>query len=64
MLENAVQSNLVFSWQIQVAGDYAFRHLQLNPRFISIVDQIETRVERQRNIVVARESSATSALVD
>ena len=64
LLDLAVKHNLIFGWQIQVAGDYAFRHLQLNPRFISIVDQIENRVERQRNIVLARESSATSALVD
>lgn len=64
MLEKAVQHNLVFAWQIQVAGDYAFSHLQMNPRFISIVDQIEGRVERQRNIVLSRETSTTSALLD
>lgn len=64
MLEKAVQHNLIFAWQIQVAGDYAFRHLQSHSRFIAIVDQIEDRVERQRNMVLARESSTTSALVD
>lgn len=64
MLEKAVQHNLVFAWQIQVVGDYAFRHLESNPRFIAIVEQIQDRVERQRNIVLARESSAKSALVN
>ena len=64
MLEKAVQNNLIFAWQVQVVGDHAFRHLQLNPRFISIVGQIEDSVERQRNIVLARESTTTSSLVD
>jgi len=64
MLEKAVQNNLIFAWQTQVAGDYAFRHLQSNPRFVSIIEQIEDRVEHQRNIVLARESSTTSALLD
>jgi TolB-like protein/DNA-binding winged helix-turn-helix (wHTH) protein/Tfp pilus assembly protein PilF len=54
MLEEAVQHNLIFGWQIQVAGDYAFRHLQSNPQFVSIVDLLEDKIERQRAIVLGQ----------
>ncbi len=54
MLEESVQHNLIFGWQIQVAGDYAFRRLQSNPRFVSIVDRLEANVERQRAIVLGQ----------
>jgi tetratricopeptide (TPR) repeat protein len=54
MLEEAVQHNLIFGWQIQVAGDYAFRHLQSNPQFVSIVNVLEDKVERQRAIVLSQ----------
>jgi hypothetical protein len=60
MLEEAVQHNLIFGWQIQVAGDYAFRHLQLNPRFVTIVDRLEAKVEDQRAIVL-RQPTLTTA---
>jgi TolB-like protein/DNA-binding winged helix-turn-helix (wHTH) protein/Flp pilus assembly protein TadD len=60
MLEKAVQHNLIFGWQIQVAGDYAFRHLESNPRFVSLVDLIKNEVERQRDIVLARPVSAVA----
>ena len=60
MLEQAVQHNLIFGWQFQVAGDYAFRHLASNPRFVSIVDLIKNDVERQREIVLARPASAVA----
>ena len=54
VLEEAVQHNLIFGWQIQVAGDYVFRRLQSNPRFVSIVDRLEANVERQRAIVLGQ----------
>jgi TolB-like protein/DNA-binding winged helix-turn-helix (wHTH) protein/Tfp pilus assembly protein PilF len=58
MLEEAVQHNLIFGWQIQVAGDYAFRRLQSNPRFVSIVERLEAKVERQRAIVLGQPALA------
>ena len=60
MLEEAVQHNLIFGWQIQVAGDYAFRRLQSNPRFVSIVDQLEAKVERQRAIALGQPALTTA----
>lgn len=54
MLEESVQHNLIFGWQIRLAGDYAFRRLQSNPRFLSIVDQLEANVGRQRAIVLGQ----------
>lgn len=60
MLETAVAHNLIFGWQIQVAGDYAFRRFQSNPRFVSIVEAIEEEVERQRAIVLARPATTAA----
>lgn len=60
MLEKAVQHNLIFGWQIHVAGNYAFRHLQLDPRFVTIVDRLEAKVERQRAIVLGQPTLTTA----
>lgn len=57
-LEEAVRRDLIFGWQIQVAGDYAFRRLQSNPRFVSIVNRLEAKVERQRAIVLGQPALA------
>ena len=56
LLDEAVSRNLIFGWQIQVAGDYAFRHLQSDMRFRSIVNRLEAEVDRQRAIVLAQPS--------
>ncbi|MCH8302258.1 MAG: hypothetical protein IH912_05865, partial [Proteobacteria bacterium] len=60
MLEKAVQHNLIFGWQIHVAGNYAFRHLQLDPRFVTIVDRLEAKAERQRAIVLGQPTLTTA----
>ena len=60
MLAEAVQHNLIFGWQIQVAGDYAFRHLQSNPRFVSVVDLLKDKVEQQRAIVLGQPALTTA----
>jgi len=52
MLEGAVAHKLIFGWQVHVAGDYVFRDLQSNPRFLSIIDQLEAETGRQRAIVL------------
>lgn len=52
-LEEAISRNFVFAWQIQVANDYAFRNLESEPRFQSMINQLQAEVDRQRLLVLA-----------
>lgn len=53
LIEEAVSRNLLFAWQIQVAGDYAFRNVRSEPRFRAIIGQLQAKVDRQRALVLA-----------
>jgi len=51
MLEQAVNANLYFNWQIRLAKNYAFRTLRAEPRFVDLLQRIRTKIDAERAMV-------------
>lgn len=63
MLEEAVDANLYFNWQIRLMKNYAFRALRGEPRFVDLLQRIRSKIDAERAMVSQPARLLTTALL-